>query len=460
MPDQKNEGPSKAPTDASVRQQAGADGRPQPTTRELLLQRERRLGEKAVEIGIFAISTLSIVFIFLIFLFVFREASPIIANTLGFGEKDSVGATSPGTEAKESPAAEAYNATPEKSAKAPTTPDTSGNLKSDVYNPETGDIPGTAKAPTTPDTAGNLESDVYNPETGDIPGTDTTTAGAAPAAEGPREETLAEQIQRENYPLLTHESPVKASYLLHDNWQPNSDHPRYGIYPIIIGTLKTTIVALLVATPLGILAALFTAFFAPKRWREILKPVIEILAGFPSVVIGYFCLIEIASFMQTIFGIEYRLNAVVAGIGLSLAVIPIIYTITDDALRAVPKSLREAALAVGASEWQAAYQVMLPAATPGIFAAVLLGLGRAFGETMIALMAAGNASTMGWDLFVSVRTFAATIGAEMGEVVFGSPHYQVLFFLGVILFVFSFVINFITEFYVKQRLIKRFRGSA
>jgi phosphate transport system permease protein len=171
-------------------------------------------------------------------------------------------------------------------------------------------------------------------------------------------------------------------------------------------------------------------------------------------------LIEIATFMQTIFGIEYRLNAVVAGIGLSLAVIPIIYTITDDALRAVPKSLREAALAVGASEWQAAYQVMLPAATPGIFAAVLLGLGRAFGETMIALMAAGNASTVGWNFFVSVRTFAATIGAEMGEVVFGSPHYQVLFFLGVILFVFSFVINFITEFYVKQRLIKRFRGSS
>jgi phosphate transport system permease protein len=438
MPDQKNEGSSKAPTDASVRERGGADGRsrPQPTTRELLLQRERRLGEKAIEIGIFAISTLSIVFIFLIFLFVFREASPIIANTFGIGAKDSVASSSSATQQeREVPPAEVYGGTPEE----------------------------TTKVSKAPDTAGSMESDVYNPETGDIPAHDTTTAGgtsATPAAPEPEGETLKQQIEREGYPLLTHESPVKASYLLHDNWQPNSDHPRYGIYPIIIGTLKTTIVALLVATPLGILAALFTAFFAPKRWREILKPVIEILAGFPSVVIGYFCLIEIATFMQTIFGIEYRLNAVVAGIGLSLAVIPIIYTITDDALRAVPKSLREAALAVGASEWQAAYQVMLPAATPGIFAAVLLGLGRAFGETMIALMAAGNASTVGWNFFVSVRTFAATIGAEMGEVVFGSPHYQVLFFLGVILFVFSFVINFITEFYVKQRLIKRFRGSS
>ncbi|MBC8144759.1 MAG: ABC transporter permease subunit, partial [bacterium] len=161
----------------------------------------------------------------------------------------------------------------------------------------------------------------------------------------------------------------------------------------------------------------------------------------------------------SLFGNEVRLNAVVGGIGLSLAVIPIIYTLTDDALRAVPRSLREAALALGASEWQAAYQVLVPAATPGIVAAVLLGLGRAFGETMIALMACGNGQEMSWNFFVSVRTFAATIGAEMGEVVTGSPHYQVLFFLGVLLFAFSFVINFVAEFYVKQRLVKRFRGS-
>jgi phosphate transport system permease protein len=217
-------------------------------------------------------------------------------------------------------------------------------------------------------------------------------------------------------------------------------------------------VALLIATPLGILSALYTAFFAPKRLREILKPIIEILAGFPSVVIGFFSLMTIASFVQSVFGTEYRLNSVVGGIGLSLAVIPIIFTITDDALRAIPKSLREAALALGASEWQAAYKIMLPAATPGIFAAVLLGLGRAFGETMIALMATGNAGTVGWNFFLPVRTFAATIGAEMGEVVVGSPHYQLLFLLGIILFVFSFAINFVTEFYVKQKLIKRFRG--
>ncbi len=265
-------------------------------------------------------------------------------------------------------------------------------------------------------------------------------------------------IVEEGYPVLERSSPVKVSYLLHDNWQPNSDHPRYGIFPILIGTLKATLIALLIAAPLAILAALYTAFFAPRRLREIIKPAVELLAGFPSVVIGFFCLMTVATVMQTVFGTTYRLNATVGGIGLALAVIPIIYTITDDALRAVPQSLREAALAIGATEWQAAYQIMLPAATPGIVAAVLLGVGRAFGETMIALMAMGNAFPMGWDFFGPVRTIAATIGAEMGEVEHGAPHYQVLFFLGVILFVFSFSINLVTEFYVKDRLIKRFRG--
>lgn len=271
-------------------------------------------------------------------------------------------------------------------------------------------------------------------------------------------QAVRSDIVEQGYPVLRRSSPVKVSYLLHDNWQPNSVHPRYGIYPILIGTVKATLIALLIAAPLAILAALYTAYFAPKRLREILKPAVELLAGFPSVVIGFFCLMTIASILQSLFGTTYRLNAVVGGIGLALAVIPIIYTITDDALRAVPHSLREAALAIGSTEWQAAYRILLPAATPGIVAAVLLGIGRAFGETMIALLAMGNAFPMTWDFMAPVRTIAATIGAEMGEAEHGGPHYQVLFFLGVILFGISFLINLVTEFYVKDRLIKRFRG--
>lgn len=375
MSDQQSQMPPQDPTpELAPPPMASAAELQRQERKRALTRKERRIGERIAELGIFAVATVSILAIFLIFVFVFREASPIF-----FGDDREPSAATQGST-------------------------TGGELE----------------APAPPPTA--------------LPG-------------------------REDYPVLDHDSPVKVSYLWYDLWQPNSEHPAYGIIPIIIGTLKTTLVSLLIATPLGIFAALYTANFAPLWVREYLKPVIELLAAFPSVVVGFFCLMTVASIVQSVFGNEIRLNAVVGGIGLSIAVIPIIYTITDDALRAVPRSLREAALALGASEWQAAYQVVLPAATPGIVAAVLLGLGRAFGETMIALMATGNGQVLGWDLFVSVRTFAATIGAEMGEVVTGSPHYQVLFFLGVLLFIFSFVINFVTEFYVKRKLIKRFRGG-
>jgi phosphate transport system permease protein len=191
-----------------------------------------------------------------------------------------------------------------------------------------------------------------------------------------------------------------------------------------------------------------------------LKPSIELLSGFPSVVIGFFALVVMASFLQNILGYQYRLNAFVGGVALSLAVIPIVYTVTDDALNSVPKHLAEASLALGATKWQTALFVILPAATPGIFAAVLLGLGRAFGETMIVLMATGNASLMSLNFLEPVRTMSATIGAEMAEVVFGDTHYNVLFLIGSILFIFTFILNAIAEFYVRQKLLKRFKGAA
>ncbi|MEI7725556.1 MAG: phosphate ABC transporter permease subunit PstC [Bacteroidota bacterium] len=242
-------------------------------------------------------------------------------------------------------------------------------------------------------------------------------------------------------------------------WLPVSDNPRYGLIPLFVGTLKITLIAMLFAAPIAILAALFSASFAPYWLRELIKPAIELLAGFPSVVIGFFALMVMASFFQNIFGYDGRLNAFVGGVAMALAAIPIIFTITEDALTAVPRTYTEASLALGATRWQTALFVTLPAATPGIFAAILLGIGRVFGETMIALMATGNAAMIGLNPFESVRTLAATIGAEMAEVVFGDTHYNVLFLIGSLLFVFNFSLNALAEFYVKGKLVKRFQGK-
>jgi phosphate transport system permease protein len=241
-------------------------------------------------------------------------------------------------------------------------------------------------------------------------------------------------------------------------WQPVSETPKFGIMPLIVGSFKVSLIAVLFAVPIAILAALFTSSFAPRWAKELMKPAIEILAGIPSVVIGFFALIVLATFFQNIFGYQYRLNAFVGGAALSFAVIPIIFSITEDAISRVPKSLTEASLALGATQWETALFVILPAATPGIFAAILLGIGRAFGETMIVLMATGNAAMLSSSLFEPVRTMSATIGAEMAEVVFGETHYNVLFFIGSILFLFTFVLNAIAELFVRQRLMKKFQG--
>jgi len=242
-------------------------------------------------------------------------------------------------------------------------------------------------------------------------------------------------------------------------WMPVSDRPRYGLLPLIVGTIKITIIAILFAAPLAILAALFSAAFAPRWMREIIKPAIELLAGFPSVVIGFFALIVMATFFQHLFGYETRLNAFVGGVAMALAAIPIIFTVAEDVMTAVPSTYKEASLALGASKWQTAFFVTLPAAAPGIFAAVLLGIGRIFGETMIVLMATGNAALLSLSPFDSVRTLSATIGAEMAEVVFGDTHYSVLFLIGTLLFVFTFTLNATAEFYVKGRLMTRLQGK-
>ncbi|MBI2418963.1 MAG: phosphate ABC transporter permease subunit PstC [Ignavibacteriales bacterium] len=243
-------------------------------------------------------------------------------------------------------------------------------------------------------------------------------------------------------------------------WQPVSLKPKFGLLPLFWGSFKVTLLGILMAFPLAVGAALYSITFAGRGFREILKPVIELLSGFPSVVIGFFALTTVASAVSSFFGVTYRLNAVVGGIALAITIVPIIFTVAEDALQSIPKHISEASLALGATKWQTAVFVILPAATPGIFAAFLLGFGRAFGETMIVLMATGNAATMSLNIFEPVRTLSATIGAEMAEVVFGDTHYSVLFLIGALLFVFTFSLNAIAEFWVRKRLLKKFQGSA
>lgn len=241
-------------------------------------------------------------------------------------------------------------------------------------------------------------------------------------------------------------------------WQPVSGVKKFNIVPLIVGSLKATLVALLFSVPLALGAAIYVSQMAPPRVKEFIKPCIELLAGIPSVVLGFFALIVMASLLQNMFGYDSRLNAFVAGIALGLAVIPVIFSIAEDALTSVPRSYTQAALALGASRWVAAWQIVLPAAMPGVFAAMVLGFGRAIGETMIVLMASGNASIMSWSLLDSTRTITATIAAELAETVFGGPHYRILFTIGLLLFVVTFLANLAGELVI-NRLKNQLEGK-
>ncbi len=241
------------------------------------------------------------------------------------------------------------------------------------------------------------------------------------------------------------------------SWQPNSEVPKYSLYPLFLGTIKASIIAVLFALPLGIGAAIYSSEFASRRAREIIKPAIELLAAIPSVVLGFFALMVLATFLQNVLHLTFRLNALNAGIALGLAVIPIVFTVAEDAMTSVPQSLRDAATALGANSWQVSLTTVFPAALPGIAAGAVLGFGRAVGETMIVLMASGNAAIVSADFLDSIRTFSATIAAELAEVVFGSAHYTVLFFIGSLLFIFTFVIN-LTGDAILLRLRERFQG--
>lgn len=240
-------------------------------------------------------------------------------------------------------------------------------------------------------------------------------------------------------------------------WQPVGNIKKYNFIPLVVGSLKITLIGLLFAVPLAIGAAIYVSQLARPKVREWVKPVIELLAGIPSVVVGVFGLLVLASFLQRIFGYPVRLNAFVAGIALGFAVIPVVFSIAEDALTSVPRSYTQAALALGASRWQTAWQIVLPAALPGVFAATVLGFGRAIGETMIVLMVC-SASVMSWSVFDSARSITATIAAEMAEAVAGGPHYRVLFLLGALLFAVTFLTNMAGELVI-HRFKRKLEGK-
>jgi len=240
-------------------------------------------------------------------------------------------------------------------------------------------------------------------------------------------------------------------------WQPIGQIHKYNLVPLVVGSLKITLIGLFFAVPLAVGAAIYVSQLARPRTRELVKPTIELLSGIPSVVIGFFGLLVMASFLQSVFGYQTRLNAFVAGIALGFAVIPMVFTIAEDALTSVPQSYTQAALALGASRWQTAWQVVLPSALPGVFAATVLGFGRAIGETMVVLMIC-SASVMSWNIFDSARSLTATIAAEMAEAVSGGHHYRILFLLGAMLFVVTFVTNMVGEVVI-HRLKKKLEGK-
>lgn len=375
-----------------------------------ITQRKFRWSDYLAEKIIKGVAYLSITIVVLIFIFVFRESFPIF-----------------------------------KTGKAPAKTEASAEVQ-ETY----GEVTDQSNAPEVQETYGEVTDQSADSNVQETYG--EVTDKSSQSADTDKSYTVSAGSGFDD-----NRSALKS--LLTKDWVPVSENPRYGIIALIIGTFKITVISILFAAPLAILAALYTASFASRRMKEIIKPTIELLAGFPSVVIGFFALMVLASFLQSMFHYDTRLNSFVGGIAMGIAAIPIIFTITEDALTAVPKTFNEASLALGASKWQTAFFVILPAATPGIFAAVLLGIGRVFGETMIALMATGNAALMGLNPFESVRTLAATIGAEMAEVVFGDTHYNVLFLIGSLLFIFTFILNAIAEFYVKGKLMKRIQGK-
>ena len=239
-------------------------------------------------------------------------------------------------------------------------------------------------------------------------------------------------------------------FLTGDRWYPISEPPRFGILPLILGSVWVTVGAALLSVPVGIGSALFVSEIARGWVKEALKTGIELLAAIPSVVLGFIGMALLAPWMQRLFHLPTGLTALTGALMLALMAMPTIVSITEDALAAVPRGYREAALALGSTRWQMMWRVLLPAARSGILAASMLGIGRVIGETMAVMMLTGNAAVIPHSMLRPVRTMTATIAAEMGETVRGSDHYAALFAIGIVLFVISFTINVIADLFLHR----------
>ncbi|MFH1881817.1 MAG: phosphate ABC transporter permease subunit PstC [Planctomycetota bacterium] len=241
--------------------------------------------------------------------------------------------------------------------------------------------------------------------------------------------------------------------LLGSRWVPVSfQKESFGILPLVAGSLLVTALAMLLTVPFGIGASVYISELARPTEREILKPFIEILAGIPSVVIGFFGMVVLVPLIKVCFRLSTGLTALAGAILLALMAIPTVISISEDAIRSVPASYKAASLALGASKMQTIWKVTVPAALPGIIAAITLGIGRVIGETMAVMMVTGNAAIITAWPFDSVRTMTATIAAEMGEVAFGSVHYRALFCVGIVLLLATFGLNLIA-----QKVLKKYR---
>ncbi|MFA4824298.1 MAG: phosphate ABC transporter permease PstA [Methanoregula sp.] len=249
-------------------------------------------------------------------------------------------------------------------------------------------------------------------------------------------------LLRDGYPIFAQVGLL--NFLLGPDWAPSAVEPLYGIFPLIIGTLLVTIGAMLFAVPLSIGCAIYISELASPRTKKILKPAVELLAGIPSVVYGFFGLIVLTNFIRVTFDIPTGETWLAASVLLGIMALPTIISVSEDAISSVPHEYKEGSLAIGATQWQTISRVLVPAALSGIAAAIILGIGRAIGETMAVLMVAGNAAIIPdpiWNILSPLRTLTATLGIEMGEVSVGSEHYSALFGVAVVLLIITLIIN-------------------
>ncbi len=236
-------------------------------------------------------------------------------------------------------------------------------------------------------------------------------------------------------------------------WSPTADPPKFGLLPLILGSLYVTAGAMVVGAPLGLACAVFISEVAPPRAREVLKPLVELLAAVPSVVYGFLGLLLLGPWLAKVFGLPLGQFGALGSLVLAFMAVPTIVSVSEDALSAVPRAYRENSLALGATRWQTISRVVVPAARSGIIAAMLLGLGRAIGETMTVLMVTGNAPVIPQGLvgfLKPLRTMTATIAAEMGETAYYTPHYHALFMIGLILFLIALAVNVISDFAMRR----------